>query len=69
MINAPEGIRSSRPAGSCVSKVLHVAARSYRPLTQTSRAIATRTITDATVVDAVRDLAWTTDEHTRVLAR
>ena len=37
-----------------------IAARTYRAWKQTSRVVAARTITDAHVVDAVRDTAWTT---------
>jgi putative transposase len=40
-----------------------VAARTYRSWKQTSRPVAARTLTDAQVVDAVRDIAWTTDQH------
>ena len=42
-----------------------VAARTYRSWKQPDRAIADRTITDAIVVDQVRDLAWTLDEQGR----
>jgi putative transposase len=41
-----------------------IAARTYRAWKQADRAVATRTVTDAMVVDAVRDLAWTLDERT-----
>ncbi len=37
-----------------------VAARTYRSWKQPGRVVAARTITDAQVVDAVRDIAWTT---------
>ena len=37
-----------------------VAARTYRAWKQPDRVVAARTITDAQVVDAVRDIAWTT---------
>jgi transposase InsO family protein len=40
-----------------------VAARTYRSWKQTSRPVAARTLTDAQVVDAVCDIAWTTDQH------
>ena len=36
-----------------------VAARTYRSWRQPGRAVADRTVTDAIVVDRVRDLAWT----------
>ncbi|AXH97987.1 IS3 family transposase [Ornithinimicrobium avium] len=42
-----------------------VAARTYRSWKQTGRTIAARTVTDAQVVDAVRDIAWTTTPHGR----
>jgi len=42
-----------------------VAARTYRSWKRTGRVVAARTITDARVVDAVRDIAWTTDIHGR----
>jgi len=45
---------------------LQVAARTYRLWKQASRGVATRTLTDALVMDAVRDLAWVSDEHTGV---
>jgi len=38
-----------------------VAARTYRAWRQANRSIAARTISDAQVVDQVRDIAWTTD--------
>ena len=42
-----------------------VAARTYRSWKQPSRAVATRTITDAQVVNAVRDIAWAPCPRTR----
>jgi putative transposase len=42
-----------------------VAARTYRSWTRPGRAVAKRTITDAIVLDRVRELAWTVDEHGR----
>ena len=42
-----------------------VAARTYRSWRQPGRAVAERTVTDAIVVDLVRDLAWTVDEQGR----
>ena len=36
-----------------------VAARTYRAWKSTGRVVAARTVTDAHVVDAVRDIAWT----------
>lgn len=41
-----------------------IAARTYRAWKRTDRLVATRTVTDAMVVDAVRDLAWSLDERT-----
>ena len=40
-----------------------IAARTYRACRQADRAVAARTMSDAAVVDAVRDLAWTTDRQ------
>jgi transposase InsO family protein len=42
-----------------------VAARTYRSWKQPDRAVAERTITDAIVIDLVRDLAWRVDEQGR----
>jgi putative transposase len=41
-----------------------IAARTYRAWKRAHVAVADRTVTDAMVVDAVRDLAWTRDERT-----
>ena len=38
-----------------------VAARTYRSWKRANRPVAARTRSDAQVVDAVRDIAWTTD--------
>ena len=40
-----------------------IAARTYRSWKRAGRVVAARTVTDAQVVDAVRDIAWTTDAH------
>lgn len=40
-----------------------VAARTYRSRAGSGRVVAARTITDAHVVDAVREVAWATDRH------
>jgi transposase InsO family protein len=40
-----------------------VAARSYRHWSRPGQIVAERTITDAIVLNKVRDLAWTLDEH------
>jgi transposase InsO family protein len=42
-----------------------IAARTYRSWKTSGRAVAARTITDAQVMDAVRDIAWTLDQHGR----
>ena len=42
-----------------------VAARTYRNWKRAGRVVAARTVTDAQVVDAVRDIAWTTDARGR----
>lgn len=42
-----------------------IAARTYRSWKQASRVIADRTVTDAQVVNAVRDIAWTTADRGR----
>lgn len=42
-----------------------VAARTYRSWRQPGRVVASRTLSDAHVVDAVRKVAWTTDRHGR----
>jgi len=41
-----------------------IAARTYRSWRRAGRAVAARTVTDARVVDAVREIAWTTKVHT-----
>jgi transposase InsO family protein len=48
------------------SQGLQVAARSYRAWKQADRPVAARTITDAMVVDTIRDLAWSVHEPTGV---
>jgi transposase InsO family protein len=40
-----------------------IAARTYRLWAQPDRAVAERTITDAHVIDRVRELAWITDDQ------
>ena len=42
-----------------------IAARTYRSWRCSTRVLAARTITDAQVVHAVRDIAWRTDQHGR----
>ena len=47
-----------------------VAARTYRSWRRAGRVVADRTVTDAHVVDAVRDIAWTTKvDRSGVLVR
>ena len=38
-----------------------IAARTYRSWHRSGRVVAARTVTDARVVDGVRDIAWTTN--------
>jgi len=42
-----------------------IAARTYRSWKRAHRPVAARTMSDACVVDAVRDIAWRTDQHGR----
>jgi len=42
-----------------------IAARTYRAWKRSGRVVAARTMTDALVVDAVREIAWTTDGQNR----
>ena len=42
-----------------------IAARTYRAWRQPDQLVAARTVTDAIVLDRVRDLAWTVDEQDR----
>jgi HTH-like domain len=61
-------MRSRGHAVESVCRVLReqgcqVAARTYRSWKTTSRLVAARTVSDAHVIDAVRDIAWTTDAH------
>jgi putative transposase len=42
-----------------------IAARTYRSWTQAGRVVAARTVSDAQVVDAVRDIAWSIDPNGR----
>jgi putative transposase len=63
-------MRSEGHAVESICRVLsqqgcHVAARTYRSWNQPTRSVATRTVTDAMVVDAVRDIAWKTDKQGR----
>ncbi len=58
-------MRSQGNAVESICRVLReqgyqVAARTYRSWKRAGRVVAARTVTDAHVVDAVRDIAWTT---------
>lgn len=48
------------------SQGVQIAARTYRSWIQATRPIAARTVSDALVVDLIRDLAWTVDEQAGV---
>ncbi len=66
-------IDSQRAEGYAVESICRVlreqgcqvAARTYRSWKDTNRPVADRTVTDAQVLDAIRDLAWQIDEHGR----
>src|SRR4051794_23209021 len=58
-------MRSQGHAVESICRVLseqgcQIAARTYRSWKRTGRVVASRTVSDAHVVDAVRDIAWTT---------
>ena len=63
-------IDECRQAGHAVESICEVlteqgcqvAARTYRAWSSTSQHVAPRTVSDAQVMDAVRDVAWTVDE-------
>ena len=60
--------RSEGHAVESVCRVLRqqgcqIAARTYRSWNRAGRPVAARTVSDALVVDAVRQVAWTLDEH------
>jgi putative transposase len=61
-------VRAEGHAVESICRVLReqgcqVAARTYRAWSRPGRPVADRTITDAIVLDAVRELAWRIDEH------
>ena len=63
-------LRAQGHAVESVCRVLReqgcqVAARTYRSWARPGRPVAARTISDAVVIDAVRELAWTIDAHRR----
>jgi len=65
-----DAMRAQGHAVESICRVLReqgcqIAARTYRSWKQTTRQVAARTVTDAHVVDAVRDIAWTTDGQGR----
>ena len=64
-------LRAEEHAVESICRVLRkqglaVAARTYRSWKQANRPLSVRTLSDALVVDVVRDLAWTNDERTGV---
>ena len=70
IIGFVEAMRAEGHAVESVCRVLReqgcqIAARTYRAWTRPGREVAARTLGDALVVDAVRDLAWTTDADGR----
>lgn len=70
MMGFIDAMRSEGHAVESTCRVLReqgcqVAARTYRSWASATRTVADRTITDAIVLDAIRDAAWTTDEHGR----
>jgi len=63
-------MRSQGRAVESICRVLReqgcqIAARTYRAWNSAGRVVAARTVSDAHVVDAVRDIAWTTDAQGR----
>jgi hypothetical protein len=64
-------IDECRHAGHAVESICRVlseqgcqiAARTYRSWASSGQRVADRTVSDAIVEDAVRDAAWTIDEH------
>ena len=65
-----EELRAEGFAVESICRVLReqgcqVAARTYRSWRVPSRTVAGRTISDALVIDAVRDIAWTVDPEGR----
>ena len=65
-----ETMRAEGHAVESICRVLReqgcqVAARTYRSWRRAGRPVAARTMSEAQVVDAVRDVAWATDQHGR----
>ena len=75
MMGFIDTMRSRGHAVESVCRVLReqgcqIAARTYRSWSQAGRRVAARTVSDARVVDAVRQVAWVRDERgVRRLAR
>ncbi len=70
MMGFIDSLRGQGYAVESICRVLReqgcqIAARTYRAWKRTDRVIAARTVTDAQVVDAVRDLAWIVDDQGR----
>jgi putative transposase len=68
MMGFIDALRSEGHAVESICRVLRqqgcqIAARTYRSWRQPARAVAARTITDAQVLDAVRDIAWKVDDR------
>jgi putative transposase len=55
-----EGFAVESICGVLREQGCQIAVRTYRAWKQSGRVVAARTVTDAQVVDAVRDIAWTT---------
>jgi putative transposase len=69
MMGFIDALRAEGHAVESICRVLReqdcqIAARTYRAWKSPHRRVAPRTLGDAAVVDAVRDLAWATDERT-----
>jgi len=70
MLGFIDTLRSEGHAVESICRVLReqgcqVAARTYRSWKDTNRPVAARTVSDAQVLDAVRDLAWSVDDQGR----
>ena len=69
MVGFIDTMRAEGHAVESICRVLReqgcqIAARTYRAWKNPRRLVAARTVSNAVVVDKVRDLAWTTDERT-----
>ena len=70
MMGFIDTLRSEGHAVESICRVLpeqgcQIAARTYRSWKDTNRPVAARTVSDAQVLDAVRDLAWRVDDQGR----